>query len=89
MEEFKLAREARAVPHAVAAAEFPREVDAAFRPREMRQERPCESYQGDRRKDPLCYNHRKFGIYAYMCKSPSTCPMKNEIVAPGNARAGR
>ena len=91
MEQFQLAREANSIPHAIAAVDVP-ENTASFRPRPQNQQptqRPSSSRGAS--GDSLCYLHRKFGVYAFSCKS-SSCPMKHQVMAPpaqGNARAGR
>ena len=95
LEEFQLGRDANAVPHAVAAvttlpplAYAPQEVSAAFRPRG--QDRARQPPIARPSSEPLCFLHRKYGVYAHSCRSAS-CPMKNQITPPaqGNGRAGR
>ena len=80
VEEFQIANEARGLPHAaVTAVHQPPEVDAVYRQGGRAQ---------PRRKDGLCYMHRKFDAKAYFCRS-NTCPMKNQVAAQGNGNAGR
>ena len=93
LEQFQLAREANAIPHAIAAVDTPAEVAASFRPRPQHPQPPQRpvSFGRGTSGDPLCYLHRKFGVYAFSCKS-SSCLMKHQIMSPpaqGNARAGR
>ena len=87
-EEFHLATESRSVPAVASLDVDPVEV-AAVRPRPA----PRRNVPPVGQRDSLCYIHKKFGVYAYSCKAPSTCPMRDQITPPpatqGNGRAGR
>ena len=94
LEEFQLGRDASSVPHAVATVAAvplpsyaPQEVSAAFRPRG--QDRARQPPIARPSSEPLCFLHRKYGVYAHSCRSAS-CPMKNQITPPaqGNGWAG-
>ena len=100
MEEYRISNLTRAAPHvsAVAPEPFvpssatsPLAVEAAFHPRQDlgRGYNHRGSSGPSRSEDPLCFMHLKYGVYAYSCKSPATCLMKDKVSpAPGNGRAG-
>ena len=87
LEQFQILRESSAVPHAVATVAAVPEIDAVHRPAQFPRSR--QPLPPRRTSKPLCFLHRKFGVFAHSCKAPGSCPMRDQVSpAQGNGRAG-